>query len=134
MALAFGDRVGVYEILGPLGAGGMGEVYKATDTRLRRSVALKLLPAAYASDADRLRRFEQEALATAALNHPNILAVYDVGSDDHGTYLVAELLEGHTLRDLLRQGSLPLRKTLDYAVQMVNGLAAAHEKASSIAT
>ena len=128
MSLAPGDRVSFYEIVGPLGAGGMGEVYKASDTRLRRSVALKLLPAAYATDSDRLRRFEQEALATAALNHPNILAVYDVGSDGHGTYLVSELLEGQTLRDLLRHGTLPLRRSLDYAVQIVNGLAAAHEK------
>jgi serine/threonine protein kinase len=128
MPLAPGDRVGAYDIIGPLGAGGMGEVYKATDTRLRRSVALKLLPAIYAADSDRLRRFQQEALATAALNHPNILAVYDVGSDGHGTYLVSELLEGHTLRDLLRNGALPIRKALDYAVQIVNGLAAAHEK------
>jgi eukaryotic-like serine/threonine-protein kinase len=94
MSLAPGDRVGVYDIIAPLGVGGMGEVYKATDTRLRRSVALKLLPAAYASDSDRVRRFEQEARAAAALNHPNILAIYDVGSDGQGTYLVSELLEG----------------------------------------
>jgi hypothetical protein len=128
MAVATGDRLGVYEIVGPLGAGGMGEVYKATDTRLRRSVALKLLPAAHATSPDRLRRFEQEALAAAALNHPNLLAVHDVGSDEHGTYIVSELLEGQTLRESLRHGPLPTRKAVEYAIQIVHGLAAAHEK------
>jgi len=129
MTLVPGDRLGAYEIVGPLGAGGMGEVYTATDTRLRRSVALKLLPATHATDPDRLRRFKQEALAAAALSHPNILAVYDIGADEHGTYLVSELLEGYTLREPLLHGALPLRKTLDYAIQIAYGLAAAHEKA-----
>jgi hypothetical protein len=128
MTLVPGGRLGAYEIVGLLGAGGMGEVYSATDTRLRRSVALKLLPATHATDPDRLRRFEQEALAAAALSHPNILAVYDIGADEHGTYLVSELLEGHTLRESLLHSALPLRKTLDYAIQIANGLAAAHEK------
>ena len=128
MTLVPGGRLGAYEIVGLLGAGGMGEVYTATDTRLRRSVALKLLPATHATDPDRLRRFEQEALAAAALSHPNILAVYDIGADEHGTYLVSELLEGHTLRESLLHSALPLRKTLDYAIQIANGLAAAHEK------
>jgi eukaryotic-like serine/threonine-protein kinase len=128
MAIALGTRLGPYEIVALLGTGGMGEVYKATDTRLRRSIALKLLPAAHASDPDRLRRFEQEARAAAALNHPNILAVYDIGSYDHSTYLVSELLEGQTLREYLEHGGLPVRKTLDYAIQIANGLAAAHEK------
>jgi len=127
MSLA-GTRLGPYEVLGLIGAGGMGEVYKATDTRLRRNVALKLLPTTHAASSDRLRRFEQEALAAAALNHPNLLAVYDVGSDEHGTYIVSELLEGTTLRESLHDGPLPMRKALDYAVQIVNGLAAAHEK------
>ena len=128
MALQAGARLGPYEILGPLGAGGMGEVYKATDTRLRRSVALKVLPATHATDPDRLRRFEQEALAAAALNHPNLLAVYDIGTSGPGTYLVSELLEGQTLREYLLHGPLPVRKALDYAIQIANGLAAAHEK------
>ena len=128
MALQAGARLGPYEIIGPLGAGGMGEVYKATDTRLRRSVALKILPATHATDPDRLRRFEQEALAAAALNHPNLLAVYDIGTSGPGTYLVSELLEGQTLREYLLDGPLPVRKTLDYAIQIANGLAAAHEK------
>jgi len=128
MAVVAGSRLGVYEIVGPVGAGGMGEVYKAIDTRLRRSVALKVLPAIHATSPDRLRRFEQEALAAAALNHPNLLAVYDVGSGEYGTYLVSELLEGQTLRETLSHGPLSMRKALDYAVQIVNGLAAAHEK------
>src|SRR5215211_5739996 len=118
MPLTAGTRLGPYEIVAPLGAGGMGEVYKATDTRLRRSVALKILSAAHASDPDRLRRFEQEALAAAALNHPNILAVHDIGTCDRTTYLVSELLEGHTLREHIERGALSVRKTLDYAVQL----------------
>jgi serine/threonine protein kinase len=128
MALQAGARLGPYEIIGPLGAGGMGEVYKASDTRLRRSVALKVLPATHATDPDRLRRFEQEALAAAALNHPNLLAVYDIGTSGPGTYMVSELLEGQTLREYLLDGPLPVRKALDYAIQIANGLAAAHEK------
>ena len=128
MLLAPGARLGPYEVVAPLGSGGMGEVYKATDTRLRRSIALKILPAAHASDPDRLRRFEQEALAAAALNHPNILAVYDIGTYSRTTYLVSELLEGQTLREYVDHGALSVRKTLDYAIQLANGLAAAHEK------
>ena len=128
MHLAPGARLGPYEIVAPLGSGGMGEVYKATDTRLRRSIALKVLSAAHANDSARLRRFEQEALAAAALNHPNILAVHDIGTYDRTTYLVSELLEGQTLREYIEQGALSVRKTLDYAIQLANGLAAAHEK------
>ncbi len=128
MLLAPGARLGPYEVVTPLGSGGMGEVYKATDTRLRRSIALKILPAAHASDPDRLRRFEQEALAAAALNHPNILAVYDIGTYSRTTYLVSELLEGQTLREYVDHGALSVRKALDYAIQLANGLAAAHEK------
>jgi serine/threonine protein kinase len=93
----------------------MGEVYRARDSRLRREVAIKVLPTALSLDADRMRRFEQEALATAALNHPNILAVFDIGTSDGSPYVVSELLEGETLRDRLRGGAIALRKTLDYA-------------------
>ncbi|HEV2400317.1 MAG TPA: protein kinase [Candidatus Sulfotelmatobacter sp.] len=128
MALTSGTKLGPYEIISPLGAGGMGEVYRARDTRLKREVAIKVLPQALSLDADRLRRFEQEALATAALNHPNILAVFDIGTHEGAPYVVSELLEGETLRDRLRGGSLALRKTLDYALQIAHGLAAAHEK------
>ncbi len=106
----------------------MGEVYRARDTRLKREVAIKVLPQAFSLDADRLRRFEQEALATAALNHPNILAVFDIGTSEGSPYVVSELLEGETLRERLRGGSIALRKTLDYALQIAHGLAAAHEK------
>ena len=127
MTLHAGTRVGPYEILAPLGSGGMGEVYRASDTRLRREVAVKILPAQFTHDADRLRRFEQEALATAALNHPNILSVYDVGAFEGVPYVVSELLEGRTLRDELDEAApLPVRRTLDYAQQIARGLAAAH--------
>src|SRR5437879_455232 len=128
MTLATGSKLGPYEIVAPLGAGGMGEVYRARDSRLKREVAVKVLPQAFSLDADRLRRFEQEALATAALNHPNILAVFDIGTNEGSPYVVSELLEGETLRDRLRGGSIPVRKTLDYALQIAHGLAAAHEK------
>ena len=126
--LTAGTSLGPYQIETLLDAGGMGEVYRARDTRLRRDVAVKVLPVAHAADRSRLRRFEQEALAAAALNHPNILAVYDVGTENGRTYLVSELLTGQTLRESLRKGALSLRKTLDYAIQTANGLAAAHEK------
>ncbi len=106
----------------------MGEVYRARDSRLRREVAIKVLPAALSLDADRMRRFEQEALATAALNHPNILAVFDIGTSEGSPYVVSELLEGETLRERLRSGPVPARKALDYAMQIAHGLAAAHEK------
>ncbi|HTC45790.1 MAG TPA: WD40 repeat domain-containing serine/threonine protein kinase [Candidatus Aquilonibacter sp.] len=128
MNLTSGTKLGPYEIVSLLGAGGMGEVYRARDARLKREVAIKVLPKALSLDPDRLRRFEQEALATAALNHPNILAVFDIGSHDGAPYVVSELLEGETLRERLRSGAIPLRKSLDYALQMAHGLAAAHEK------
>ncbi len=128
MNLASGTKLGPYEIVSLLGAGGMGEVYRARDSRLKREVAIKVLPQALSADADRLRRFEQEALATAALNHPNILAVFDIGTSEGSPYVVSELLEGETLRERLRSGALPQRKALDYAIQMARGLAAAHEK------
>ena len=128
MNLAPGTKLGPYEIVSLLGAGGMGEVYRARDSRLKREVAVKVLPQALSLDADRLRRFEQEALATAALNHPNILAVFDIGTHQGAPYVVSELLEGETLRDRLRSGPLATRKALDHATQMALGLAAAHEK------
>ena len=127
MALAAGTILGQYEIRSPLGAGGMGEVYRAHHKRLDRDVAIKVLPEYLTSDPDRLRRFEQEARATAALNHPNILAIFEM--DTHGTvsYLVEELLDGDTLREPLRRGPIPLRKAIDYAVQIAHGLSAAHD-------
>ncbi|HEY6549377.1 MAG TPA: serine/threonine-protein kinase, partial [Vicinamibacteria bacterium] len=128
MSLADGMNLGPYEVKGPLGVGGMGEVYRAHDARLGRDVAVKVLPASFAADADRLRRFEQEARATSALNHPNILAIYDLGSHQGAPYVVSELLEGETLRDRIGATPLPLRKALDYASQVARGLAAAHEK------
>jgi eukaryotic-like serine/threonine-protein kinase len=128
MNLTPGSRLGPYEIVAPLGAGGMGEVYRARDSRLKREVAIKVLPQALSLDAERLRRFEQEALATAALNHPNILAVFDIGTSEGAPYVVSELLEGETLRDRLRGGLIAVRRTLDYALQIAHGLAAAHEK------
>jgi hypothetical protein len=128
MTLAAGTRLGPYEVLSQLGAGGMGEVYKAKDPRLGREVAIKVLPASFAQDADRLKRFEQEARAAGVLNHPNITAVYDFGSHEGAPYIVTELLEGETLRSRLGPGAIPVRKAIDYAVQLAKGLAAAHEK------
>ncbi len=109
-SLTPGTHLGSYEILADLGAGGMGEVYRARDPRLGRDVAIKVLPTALSADADRLRHFEQEARATAALNHPNILAVYDLGTHDGAPYVVSELLEGRTLREVFMQGPLPVNK------------------------
>jgi serine/threonine protein kinase/Tol biopolymer transport system component len=128
MALATGTRLGRYEIVGLLGAGGMGEVYRARDPGLGRTVALKVLPASVAADQERLRRFEQEARAAGALNHPNVLAVHDVGSHEGTPYVVSELLEGETLRDRLRRGVPGPRKASELAMQAAQGLAAAHEK------
>jgi eukaryotic-like serine/threonine-protein kinase len=128
MKLTPGTKLGPYEIVSLVGAGGMGEVYRAGDSRLKRDVAIKVLPQALSADADRLRRFEQEALATAALNHPNILAVFDIGTSAGSPYVVSELLEGETLRERLRSGTIPVRKALDYALHIAHGLAAAHEK------
>jgi Tol biopolymer transport system component len=128
MALTSGTKLGPYEIVSPLGAGGMGEVYRARDTRLGRDVAIKVLPEALAKDADRLRRFEQEARAIAALNHPNILGIHDIGTHDGAPFLVSELLEGQTLRESLESGPLPVRRAIEYALGIAQGLAAAHEK------
>jgi serine/threonine protein kinase len=128
MTLASGLRLGPYEILSPLGAGGMGEVYRARDTRLNREVAIKVLPEKLAADSAALARFEREAKAVAALSHPNILGIYDLGSGDGITYAAMELLRGETLRERLEEGSVPQRKALEYGLQIAHGLAAAHEK------
>jgi len=129
MSLAVGTRLGPYDIVGPLGAGGMGEVYKARDTRLDREVAIKILPAAYATDAGRLQRFEQEARAAGILNHPNILVIFDVGeTDERAPYIVSELLDGETLRERLAGGAFPMRRAVDCALQMARGPAAAHAR------
>ncbi len=130
MTLAAGSRLGPYEILGQIGAGGMGEVYRAKDPRLGREVAIKVLPASFSQDTDRLRRFEQEAKAAGVLNHPNITAVYDIGTDsnDRAPYVVQELLEGETLRSELAGGRFSPRKAIETATQIAEGLAAAHEK------
>jgi serine/threonine protein kinase len=127
MSLAAGTRLGPYEILASIGAGGMGEVYKARDTRLKRDVALKVLPESLAADPDRLRRFEREAQAASALNHPNILVVHDIGHE-RTPYLVSELLEGQSLRERLREGKLSVAKAIDIARQTAAGLTAAHSK------
>jgi eukaryotic-like serine/threonine-protein kinase len=128
VTLVAGARLGPYEIVAPIGAGGMGEVYRARDTRLGRDVAIKVLPAEFAEDPERLRRFEQEARAVAALDHPNILAIHDVGTHEGAPYIVTELLEGESLRDRLGGGALQVRKAFEIAVQIAQGLAAAHEK------
>src|SRR5439155_569417 len=122
-----GDTVGGYKVLDLVGRGGMGEVYRARDGRLKRDVAIKVLPRAFAADGERLRRFEQEARSAAALNHPNIISVHDMGTADGSPYIVSELLEGQNLREVLRQGAVPARKALDYAIQTAHGLAAAHD-------
>jgi eukaryotic-like serine/threonine-protein kinase len=128
MPLTLGTKLGPYEIQSPIGAGGMGEVYRARDTRLSRDVAIKILPASFSADPDRLQRFAQESRAAAALNHPNILSIYDIGEDRGAPYVVSELLEGETLRDRLRVGALNSRKAIDYGQQIAKGLAVAHEK------
>jgi serine/threonine protein kinase len=128
MTLAAGSRLGPYEILGQIGAGGMGEVYRARDERLKRDVAIKVLPVSFSADPDRLRRFEQEAQAAGALNHPNITIVYDIGTHENAPYVVQELLEGETLRTELSGGRFSPRKAIDYALQITQGLAAAHDK------
>src|SRR5512134_3466587 len=128
MRLSAGTRLGSYEILGPLGAGGMGEVHRARDTKLQRDVAIKVLPDSLAEEADALARFEREALAVAALSHPNILSIYGFGEQDGVTYAVMELLEGQTLREVLSSGPLPQRRAVDFAIQVATGLSAAHAK------
>src|SRR5215469_16531287 len=127
MPLALGVRLDSYEIVSLLGAGGMGEVYRARDATLKRDVAIKVLPEYWSRDHERLRRFEQEAQATAALNHPNIVSIFHVGRYDGSPYIVTELLQGETLRDRLRKGPMRLREVLDYGVELARGLAAAHD-------
>src|ERR1700692_1038825 len=126
MALASGTKIGPYEILAPLGAGGMGEVYRARDASLRRDVAIKLLPATFLRDSDRLRRFIQEAQSTAALNHTNILSIFQIAEHEGEPYIVSELLEGQTLRQVLQASPLPARLAINYGIQIACGLAAAH--------
>src|SRR5271156_4206580 len=128
MTLASGTKLGPYDIQSLLGSGGMGEVYRARDARLNRIVAIKVLPTSYSADADRLQRFMQEARSAAALNHPNILSIFDIGEERGAPYIVSELLEGQTLRERIRNGPLSSRKAVDYALQVARGLAAAHEK------
>jgi serine/threonine protein kinase/Tol biopolymer transport system component len=128
MALTSGTKLGPYEIQSPLGAGGMGEVYRARDTRLERNVALKVLPATFSADPDRLHRFEYEARILSTLNHPNVVAIYDVGEQNGIRYLVSEFLDGQTLRDRLHAGTLSRWRISEYALEIAKGLAAAHEK------
>src|SRR5438093_2961682 len=132
MTIAAGTKLSRYEIRSKIGEGGMGEVYRARDEKLNRDVAIKVLSTTFSQDPDRLRRFEQEAQAAGALNHPNILSVYDVGTHDDAPYVVSELLEGETLRERLGAHAssvpLPQRKAVDYAVQIARGLAPAHAR------
>ena len=128
MSLSSGSRLGPYEIVAPIGAGGMGEVYRARDVRLHREVAVKVLPGSFSQDPDRLRRFEQEARAASALNHPGILTIHDFGEHEGSPYVVSELLEGENLRERTAAAPLSVRKALDYAAQIAHGLAAAHER------
>ncbi len=126
MTLSAGTRLGPFEILAPLGAGGMGEVYRSRDTRLGRDVAIKVLAAEFSADAERRGRFEQEARSASALNHPNIVTIFEIGSSDSTTYIAMELVDGRTLREVLHSGPLPTRRLLDLAYQMADGLAKAH--------
>ena len=128
MSMPPGTKLDGYEVLGPLGAGGMGEVYRGRDSVLKREVAIKVLPPFVSQDPDRLHRFEHEAQAAAALNHPNILAVYQFGTFGGAPYLISELLEGDTLRQLMQRGPLAVRRVIDFGVQITKGLAAAHDK------
>ena len=128
MALAPGSKLGPYEILGCVGSGGMGEVYRARDWDLGRDVAIKVLPSSFSQDADRLRRFKQEAQAAAALNDPNILTIYHIGEQNGTPYIVSELLEGETVRQRLQAGALPVRKAVEISIAVARGLAAAHDR------
>ena len=126
-ALTKGTRLGDYEIISLVGSGGMGEVYRARDTKFKREVAIKVLPAYWSRDPERLQRFELEARAAAALNHPNITSIFHVGQHDGSPYIVTELLQGETLREHLRKGALRLREALDFGVEIARGLGAAHD-------
>src|SRR5271170_6083057 len=127
MPLLPGTQLGSYEIETLLGVGGMGEVYRARDARLGRTVAIKILPPAFSADSDRLQRFEREARSASALNHPNIVTIYELGQDGSTHYIAMELIEGKTLRELLVAGLLPIRKVIEIAAQVAEGLAKAHE-------
>ena len=127
MALTSGTKLGPYEIIELLGAGGNGEVYRARDERLDRSVAIKILPAVFSADSERLRRFEQEARSASALSHPNIITIHELGQDGSTRYIAMELVEGRTLRDLLGSGLLPMQKVIEIAAQIAEGLTKAHE-------
>jgi len=127
MVLSPGAKLGPYEIIAPIGAGGMGEVYRAQDTRLDRSVAIKILSPTFSADNDRLRRFEQEARSASALNHPNIITIYELGRDGSTHYIAMELVEGKTVRELMVAGLLPIRKAIEIAAQVADGLTKAHE-------
>ena len=126
MPIEPGTKLGRYEIRSQIGAGGMGEVYLARDPKIGRDVAIKVLPSALATDKERLARFEQEAQAAGSLNHPNILAIYDVATENGSLYVVSELLEGETLRDIIGGTAVPIRKALNLGLQAAHGLAAAH--------
>src|SRR5947208_2418735 len=128
MTLPIGSRLGPYEILAPLGSGGMGEVYRARDSRLGREVAVKVLPPELASDPERSQRFEREARAAGILSHPNIMVIYDVGTQEGIPYVVSELLDGSTLRDVMGGQPVAVSRALAYALQASKGLAAAHAK------
>src|SRR5207253_9088228 len=128
MTMAAGTKLGRYEIHSQIGEGGMGAVYQAYDPKLNRDVAIKILHASVAADKNGLERFEQEARATIALNHPNILSIHDVDTHEESPYVVSELLEGETLQERMNEGALHWRKALDYALQIAKGLAAAHER------
>src|SRR6266700_7595006 len=132
MSFTAGTRLGRYEIHSQIGAGGMGEVYRAYDPKMNREIAIKILPAAFSADKERLARFEQEAQSAGALNHPNILVIHHIDTHDGAPYIVSELLEGETLRERLGAHAssvpLPQRKAIDYALQTAHGLAAAHAK------
>src|ERR1700688_297380 len=127
MSLPPGSKLGPFEIVAALGAGGMGEVYRAQDTRLERTVAIKLLPAAFSESGERLQRFEQEARSASALNHPNIVTIYELGQDGSSHYIAMEFVEGKTLRQLMAGGTLPMRKAIEIATQVAEGLTKAHE-------
>src|SRR5579863_10263096 len=134
MALTSGTKLGPYEIQSLIGAGGMGEVYRAHDSRLDRTVAIKVLPESFSADRERLQRFSQEARAAAALNHPNILSIFDIGEERRAPYVVSELLEGETLRERLRNGPLPIRRVIDYGIQTAKDWRRRMKKESSTAT
>src|SRR5215475_9979009 len=127
MPLSASQRLGPYQVLSPLGSGGMGEVWRARDERLGREVAVKVLPDELSSDASRLKRFEKEARAASALNHPNIVTIYDIGSADSVSWIAMERVEGKTLREMLFGGPMPTRRLLAIATQIADGLATAHQ-------